>query len=332
MLSNEDAVRAFAAGRSGNSKNVFHDDHGRLYSYGHHFILAVRLNGNYLINGDTYSPSTSRHTSLCIEHLKPNVIIPFSALDRVTRDYHLIEIVDRDSDKYIQRTRKDPETGELIKYEEHRLGAAVIKFENKYYLSSIDDGARERRGYFLVELPERARDVENAFDLLFPEEMDQRCPYVRQGEFFFVPTDMETSDLSPMETLYEWGLYDYHLQHANNIKVATKEMAEELLKKHVKTWGPIEDVSGRMVLHRFPIEDPHNLTRYFPDAGTGHAHTVTEIRRWGSFQPDRGNMNNIFVRGTVRHPEHKMLKLGKIWHRVYVNRAVKSFSASGDVD
>jgi hypothetical protein len=332
MLSNEDAVKAFRDGRRGNSKHVFHDDNKTLYSYGHHFQLAVRLStGEYLINGDTYSSSTSRHTSLCIRYLQPNVIIPFSALDQVTRDHHLIEIVDRESDKYIPRTRKDPETGELIEYEEHRLGAAVIKFENKYYLSSIDDGAKGQGGYFLVELPERARDVENAFDLLFPEEMDQRCPYIRQGEFFFVPTNMETSDISPMEPLYEWGLYDYHIQHAYNVKVATKEMAEKLLKTHVKTWGPIEDVSGRMV-HRFPIKDPNNLARYFPNAGTGHAHTATEIRKWGSFQPDRGNWNNIFVRGTVRHQEHKMLKLGKIWHRVYVNRAVRSFSAGGNVD
>lgn len=331
MLSNENAVIAFMYQARGNSKHIFHEDNRTLYSYGHHFELAVRLNtGEYLINGDTYSSSTSRHTSLCIQHLRPNVIIPFSALDQVTRDHHLIEIVDRESDKYIPRTRKDPETGELIEYEEHRLGAAVIKFENKHYLSSIDDGAKGQGGYFLVELPERARDVENAFDLLFPEEMDQRCPYVRQGEFFFVPTDMETSDLSPMEMLYEWGGYDYNTQYAYNRKFATKELAEDTLKRHAKKW-PGEDVSGQMV-HRFQIKDPNNLARYFPNAGTGHAHTATEIRKWGSFQPDRGNRNNIFVRGTVRHSEHKMLKLGKIWHRVYANRAVRSFSAGGNVD
>ena len=59
MLSNENAVCAFRNGKSGNSKNIFHETNNRLYSYGHHFILAVRLeNGAFLINGDTYSPST----------------------------------------------------------------------------------------------------------------------------------------------------------------------------------------------------------------------------------------------------------------------------------
>jgi len=273
MLSNEDAVKVFRDGRRGNSKNIFHENSRTLYSYGYHFILAVRLNtGEYLINGDTYSSSTSRHTSLCIRYLQPNVIIPFSALDQVTRDHHLIEIVDRESDKYIPRTRKDPETGELIEYEEHRLGAAVIKFENKYYLSSIDDGAKGQGGYFLVELPENAQTVENAFDILFPKELNENQPHTRQGEFFFVPTDMKTTDLLPMEPRFE---------------------------------------------------DKNNIARYFPNAGTGHAHMATEIRHTGE---------DIYVRGTIRHTEHKMLKLGKIWHRVYVNRAVRSFSAGGNVD
>lgn len=273
MLSNEDAVKAFRDGHKGNSKHVFHDDNKTLYSYGHHFKLAVRLDtGEYLINGDTYSSSTSRHTSLCIQYLRPNVIIPFSALDQVTRDYHLIKLISRESDRYIQRTRKDPETGELIKYEEHRLGAAVIEFKGKYYLSSIDSGAKGQGGYFLVELPKNARTVANAFDLLFPEELNPNCPYVRQGEFFFVPTDMKTTDLLPMEPRFE---------------------------------------------------DKNNIARYFPNAGTGHAHMATEIRHTGE---------DIYVRGTIRHTEHKMLKLGKIWHRVYVNRAVRSFSAGGNVD
>ena len=323
MLSNKDAVIAFARQERGNSKHIFHDDNQKLYSYGHHFVLALRLDtGEYLINGDTYSSSTSHHTSLCIRHLGPNVIIPFSALDQVTRDYHLIKLVDRSSDIYITRTRKDPKTGELVEYKEHRLGAAVIKFENRYYLSSIDDGARGRGGYFLVELPERVKTVDEAFDMLFPKGLHKSDLFLRQGEFFFHPSGVETKELSPVEPLYEWGWYDYNVQHAYQARFATKELADKHLRRHIESWGQIEDSSGRMV-HRFPIKDQNNLARYFPNAGTGHAHIVTEIR-----QKD----GDIYVRGTIRHPEHKMLVLGKIWHRVFVNRAVRSFSASGNVD
>lgn len=323
MLSNEDAVIAFARQEKGNSKNIFHEDNQKLYSYGHHFVLAVRLNdGDYLINGDKYSVSTSAHTSLCIRYLKPNVIIPFSALDRVTRDYHLIKVVDRSPDKYIPRTRKDPITGELVEYEEHRLGSAVVRFEDKYYLSSIDSGAKGRGGYFLVELPGAAITVDEAFDMLFPENLDRDTSYIRQGEFFFVPTEMKTNDLSVPETPYTWGWYDYINQHAYDSQFETKEQAMDILRRRTNTWGRIWDLSGMMV-HKFEVKDPRNLSRYFPTAGTGHAHIATEIR-----QKD----GDFYVRGTIRHPEHCMAVLGKIWHRVYVNRAVRSFSAGGNVD
>ena len=322
MLSNEDAVRAFRDGRHGSSKHIFHENSRTLYSYGHHFILAVRLNtGEYLINGDTYSSSTSRHTSLCIKYLTPNVIIPFSALNQVTTEYSAIKMVDRSSDIYISRTRRDPKTGEINEYIEHRLGSAVIEIEGKHYLSSIDTGAKDRGGYFLVELPENVTSVDEAFDTLFPEDLARDASYVRQGEFFFEQTNMQTKELSYMEQLYEWGLYDYNKQATLHRKFSTKEHAENGLVTHIKTWGYNENTDG-LAVHRFPVRDMKNLARHF-NAGTGNPHTVSEIR-----QRDR----TIFVRGTIRHPEHKTINLGKIWHRVFVNRAVRSFSAGGNVD
>lgn len=270
MLSNEGAVRAFRDGMNGSSRHIFHDDYNRLYSYGHHFILAVRLaNGTYLINGDTYSSSTSTHTSICIQTLKPNVIIPFSALRQVAEDVRQIKLIERNDDQYVDRLRKDPTTGEMVKYTEHRLGSAVFEHGGKHYLSSIDTGAKRNRGYFLVELPEPASSVDEAFDLLFPVGLDKSLPYIRQGEFFFVPTDMATKNLTPVP------------------------------------------------------KDQNDLTKHFPGAGTGHAHTATELRQLDG---------KYYARETVRHPEHKTTRLGKIWHEVYCNRAVKSFNAVGNVD
>lgn len=322
MLSNENAVCAFRNGKSGNSKNIFHETNNRLYSYGYHFILAVRLeDGTFLINGDTYSSSTSRHTSLCIQYLYPNVIIPFSALNRITTEYSVINLVDRSSDIYIPRTRRDPKTGEMIEYNEHRLGSAVIEINGKYYLSSIDAGAKDRAGYFLVELPENVTSVDEAFDILFPENLARDASYVRQGEFFFEPINVQTKELSPIEQLYEWGLYDYSRRTTFHRKFSTKEHAENGLATHIKTWGFNENTEG-MTVHRFPVKDTKNLARHF-NAGTGNPHIVSEIRQRGG---------TIFVRGTVRHPQHKIVNLGDTWHRVYVNRAVRSFSASGNVD
>ena len=40
----------------------------------------------------------------------------------------------------------------------------------------------------------------------------------------------------------------------------------------------------------------------------------------------------IFIRGTLRHQEHRMSKMGNIWHKVYKNTAINSWSADGNVD
>lgn len=53
-------------------------------------------------------------------------------------------------------------------------------------------------------------------------------------------------------------------------------------------------------------------------------HIPTELRL---------NMDmTIYVRGTVRHIEHKMLKLDKVWHQVYENMAINSWQANGGFD
>jgi len=40
----------------------------------------------------------------------------------------------------------------------------------------------------------------------------------------------------------------------------------------------------------------------------------------------------LYARGTVRHNEHGMLKLGKIWHKISINNVVDSWTALGGVD
>jgi hypothetical protein len=43
-------------------------------------------------------------------------------------------------------------------------------------------------------------------------------------------------------------------------------------------------------------------------------------------------LTGAFVRGTVRHSEHGMLKLGETWHEVHLNNVVNSWAANGRVD
>lgn len=78
-------------------------DRDTIYSYGHHFPLAVALRDKkdqvalFLLNGDRYSVSTTQHQS----HIRsavassdvPNVIIPFSALAAAGIDSSSIELI-----------------------------------------------------------------------------------------------------------------------------------------------------------------------------------------------------------------------------------------------
>lgn len=62
-MNNKQVAEAFANGaEKGKGNNMFIEGNV-LYSYGHHFPLAVRTSGGFLINQDKYSSSTSKHQS-----------------------------------------------------------------------------------------------------------------------------------------------------------------------------------------------------------------------------------------------------------------------------
>jgi len=279
MIPQDDLIESFAQGyRSGEASNMFIDGDA-IYSYGYRFILAIRR-CDFLINGDTYSPTTTQHTMKCICGLRPNVQIPFSALEQVFRDNtlylrddfinnaHRIVVVDTQGDKYREVRYLNPKTGERETRQEHLLGATLFEFDGKYFLSSTDSGAIWGRGYFLVELPGKPCTVDNAFESLLPNYVRKYpdAPYIRQGEFFFVP------DLK-------------------------KKVAEGEYSKQV------------------------DLSEAFGNGG--NPHYARDFYR---------QKRTIWVRGTVRHPEHRMCKLGEVWHKVYINRAVKSYNSAGGVD
>jgi hypothetical protein len=333
MLSNDEAVRAFANGRDGRSKHIFHEGN-KLYDYGHHFVMAVRLSdGKFLINGDKYSSTTARHVGICLRQLMPHEVIPFSALGQVVTSgqYDQIKIIASLGDIWNTRKRMDPKTREMVDYQEHQLGAAVFEYKDKHYLSGVDDGARKGgMGYFLVELPEKVSSVTEAFESLLPIDLaaedQENQVWVRQGEFFFIPMrQLDTrKHLFPLEKRYNWGLYDTLSQSSFSTRLPTKEKAEETMRRMYEEFHGMEIPPGRFAVHRFEVPETHNLASFFPGAGTGNPHNATEIRT--------GPGGAIFARGRVRHPQHKDMNLGKIWHRVVVNRAVQSFNARGNVD
>lgn len=202
MKSQTEIVEAFRDGAElGQASHVFIDG-DTLYSYGHHFPLAVRYrNGDgyrFLVNGDRYSQTTSTHQARCFK-LGPQ--IPFSALAAAKINPYRVEIVARREDAWHEVPDPTPEEPEHVR-EEHTLGAVLLEHRGRFFLSSLDDNESwRRRSYFLSELPREVQTVEAAYESLVPDEVrawregKENPPERRQGEWFFLPSELETRHL-----------------------------------------------------------------------------------------------------------------------------------------
>ena len=284
--------------RGGRASNLFFED-GVLYSYGHHFPLAVPLKRNdyefFVINGDNYSSSTAAHRNGVFRAISQEkyAVIPFTALGSMLGDVYSrssnygfilariimneIMVIDHTADTFEDKTVRvrNKDTGEMEEkvITEHLLGSTLFEIYGDYYLSSIDPSGKDRGLYFLTKLPRPAESIEDAYASIKPKGLNGEA-YVRQGEFFFVPQE---------------GM--------------TKPRGIDLEKKVL-------------------IENRGRDTERW-------RHVATEGFRLDGVQ---------YVRGTVRHPEHKMCSLGNVWHRVYeaqgagTHGAIVSWSSGGGFD
>lgn len=306
--SNYEVIKAFVddpfddRGGRNSQGSVYFDGDGIIYSYGEHFPLAVALKKHedfFLVNGDGTTNTTSKHRwdlFTCLRNrlgAECYVVVPFSSLAqamgqgtrwsssayytaRNTRDR--LEVIHHKEDYWVDKQVwvTDKETGEkeLKDVREHFLGATLIKIEEDYYLSGIDESGKDRRGlYFLTKLPRPASSVDDAYLAIKPEGLNGEA-HVRQGEFFLVPQE--------------------GMKKPKDIPLVKKIRLEN---------------RGR------------------------------DKREWRHVATEGFALDGIqYVRGTVRHPEHKMASLGNIWHRVYEaagagpDGAIVSWSASGGFD
>ena len=307
--SNYEVIRAFVddpfddRGGRNSQGNVYFNGDGILYSYGEHFPLAVALKKHedfFLVNGDGTTRATNNHRADVFSSLRNYedgaehyAVVPFSSLAQAlghgtrwsssayytARDAReKLEVVDHKEDYWVDKQVwvTDKETGEkeLKDVREHFLGGALLRIDDEYFLSGIDESGKDRRGmYFLTKIPRPASSVDDAYLAIKPKGLNGEA-HVRQGEFFLVP--------------------------------------QEGMKKP----------SG------IPLEKQVLLeNRGRPE------------REWRHVATEGFKLNNTqFVRGTVRHPEHKMVSLGNVWHRVYEatgagpDGEIVSWSAFGGFD
>jgi hypothetical protein len=192
-----------------------------LYSYGYHFVLAIRLqSGVYLLNGDTYSHTTGAQQA-CVRHIVRNekhFIVPFSALNSAhIIDTHYGAHVE---DLKIEFLNKEPDrivptpTTEYPNRTLHLMGSSLFRqdFGDRYgyYLSGLDETAVDPwRSFFLIELTSEVLTVKDAYESLKPDAVKyteaKGEDVLRQGEWFFVPARFSTNSLEqyPVRKQYE---------------------------------------------------------------------------------------------------------------------------------
>lgn len=272
-----------------------------IYSYGSHFKMAERMrDGSYIVNGDTYSITTSKHQSRLRDALRGEryVIVPFSALETmlhtisrshsgIATDRNLV-ILDTQPEREIEVIRTYYEDGEkktkVVK--QHLLGSSLFQFLGRKFISGLDEtGINPWRSYFLTLMhPDREEGVETVKDALQALKPDavlfaenQGLEVLRQGEWFFIRTELTNKDI------------------------------REALKP-----------SDGLILESMDLPAPSNVF------GGTSSHFVTNYAEIG---------DKIYAKGTCRHAqkEHKMLKLPG-WYEAHSSVQEQSWSAGGRVD
>jgi len=338
----------------------------RLYSYGHHFPLAVKCQNNgYILNGDRYSNTTSHHQWLTRDvadsHRRNTTgegthhcIIPFSSLQGAGVKPEDALILDVTSDTYETVNRRNPKTGEMEEYQIHHLGASLIRIGCRRYLSSIDNSSSNGGSYYLVLLKSRwVNTVEDAFRDLAGNLSDEQYKMyqdggiLRQGEYFLKPTRITTRELKrkakkmPVKVR---GVLDVKVKTARSKQSVNRviqrermgmggcrrEQIQVIRRNGVPYYVLVDRASiGMEIPSSAVIKDGHLVNmdslvhQYDLSNGNGNAHLARDCIK---------TMDGLYIRGTLRHNQHRMIRMGNIWHRVFQNTAVGSWSALGNVD
>lgn len=355
--------------------NVFADKN-KIYSYGHHFIMAIALDDKklFILNGDTYSPTTSGHQSMvraaCKQTDWDNIILPFSAVDAAIlsitgsrgRDWERIfsslKIIEQgeeidiyscptcdiefaNSDEAITHSEDWRKEGIYTNHYSYRhllassVFSLIIEWSTydyssnsisshkriEYFLSGFDETARAwNGGYFLSRLPKKPSSLAHAYEMLKPQAVRDAIKkglnVRRQGDIFAVEdTRMTTRKLN---------------------RIATRLPETEM--KPLIGWN--NEVLGYEKTD-IPVnaEDSVFLHEGRRPRLYGTSHVATEAYSIETYSVMNGN-KTLYARGNLYHrpnrwgnePEHRTIKLGKNWHRIFRNTALGSWSVSGRVD
>ena len=283
------------------------------------------LIGGYFSYGNEQENRSQTVIQALIENDSDFDFIPFNVFAEAELDLKTFAIIDKGDAETVTRNRTNPDYDnwsathetdykipQFLDQTVHFLGARLFFCGGSYFLFDIDRVEIENKIFnpFLVKLPKKAKDIEDAYAILIPENVKeakiQGLNVKRQGEWFFIPCtetpEMELSDKQKTDA-------SFHLMISNSFGGA-KERVEELLGE--KEFKRLENLE-------LPIPMPITLK-----AGRNRPNAA----QYGIKKDHR-----TFVKGTISHTgrEHKDLEL-MAWHEAVCNTAMDSFTILGDVD
>ena len=219
--------------------------------------------------------------------------------------------------KEVQKTRR-----------EHLLGGCVFELDGTYFISTTDPSNKLwGGGFFIAKLPCRATTMEQAFEVMKPKQIRKwRLPeievdrhrtkviadkheayskgeyYMRQGEFFFVPSKLNLRQLKRK----------FGVLAVDRMPETLKEMRESGVP-----WA--SQMRGFQVRNQNGVYKGLLLNRAYVREGNPHRARDVLLTEKG----------RIFARGCVYHPEHTTINLGEQWHEVLRSPTLGSWSAEG---
>jgi len=306
-----------------------------IYSYGTHFPMAIIMpdgknnRGWWLVNGDNYSPTTSRHQSAVRGAVQrtglPVLIVPFSALDRAGINKDSIKAVHIRPDRYTWEPR--------VSAEEPSWWPAATDGDHGYYRDYYQNLRRLEDGRYAYEVK-----IHHLGDSLFTAQYEYKRPewddkreevkYYRRTAYFLSSFD---------ENEPGFGLY-FLAELPKWAKPATVEEAFESLKPDEVISAELDGIAVKRQGDVFAIPWG-TATKDLPGPSVKQAHvlgvnhSVTEMRQRDGHTYARGTMRHR-PRESWRRPEHKRLSLGRQWHEVVRNTVPdgRSWSIQGNVD
>ena len=331
-----------------------------------HWFAKSHMTGGNIRNPEGLRSMELRHStekkncSICSKLSKGHkpvhhAIIPFSALQGAGVNAEDIVIIDVTEDTLETVKRKNPKTGEIEEYHIHHLGASLFRVGTRRFFSSIDTGARGWGSFYLVELKSRRiNTVDDAYrDLAGNLDDKQYSEYQlgrikRQGEYFLIPqpglTTRELKKKAKKMPVKLKGVLDVKVKTSHSKRIVnnvihrenmgyggcSREQIQVIRKEGVPYYVLLErDHAGMQIPKDSFIKDGHLVTReslvhqFDLSNGVGNPHVARDAIK---------TSGGIFIRKTLRHNQHRMIRMCNIWHRVIKNTAIDSWSSSGNVD